>query len=373
MEREEIIAIVAEEMEQMIAADPSRFQGPPGVDGDSGYMGAMGANGRTRGLPLPAVRDRSILAEVDMINGMTVEEYNAKEQRRGSIVAKLHGYTPFDEGDTEESLKAEHLALTGEAYRTQEEEVAEQAAAQRERRDVEEQARLDADLQIISDAVAEGFMDCKAVRDALGFDGLKPNGAHYDSVGVAYRFIGESGEKIVPLIPNDGRAYYINGERKKISLALRTGIWPDAFAEVESYKYKWDADRVAREQKSWDDAQQAKDEYDQSKAEELAGLIARQEADRAQRAVEQAERHAQLDAARDAEIRLLIAEAEAADTRVMAPERKEQVMAKLRSYVAAGLPLNRNGLPKRKLLNEHAGEKIEGWEKRECWPETQGD
>ena len=308
-----------------------------------------------------------------MINGMTVEEYNAKERQRSSIVAKLHGYTPFDEGDTEESLKAEYFEITGEAYRTQEEEVAEQAAAQRERRDVEEQARMDVDLKTISDAVAEGFMDCKAVRDALGFDGLKPNGAHYDSVGVAYRFIGVSGETVVHLIPNDGRAYYINGERKKISLALRTGIWPDAFPSVLAYKEKWDADRAAREQQSWDDAQAKKDAFDKQKADELAELIARQEAALAQRAAEQTERYAQLDAARDAEILLLIAEADAADAQIMTPERKEQVTAKLRSYVAAGLPLNRHGLPPKAALNEYAGFGIEGWEKRECWPEVQGE
>ena len=45
----------------------------------------------------------------------------------------------------------------------------------------------------------------------------------------------------------------------------------------------------------------------------------------------------------------------------------------LRSYIAAGLPLNRNGLPPRKALNEHAGFRIEGWEKRECWPEAQAE
>ena len=59
-----------------------------------------------------------------MVDGMTVEEYNAREKQRASVVAKLHGYTPFDDGDTAESLKAEHLALTGEAYRSQEEEQA---------------------------------------------------------------------------------------------------------------------------------------------------------------------------------------------------------------------------------------------------------
>ena len=60
-------------------------------------------------------------------------------------------------------------------------------------RDAEYQAQMDADLQIIADAKANGFMDCRAVRDALGYDGLKANGSHYDSVGVAYRFISEAG------------------------------------------------------------------------------------------------------------------------------------------------------------------------------------
>ena len=180
------------------------------------------------------------------------------------------------------------------------------------------------------------------------------------------------GEAIVHLIPNDGRGYYINGERKKISLAQRTGIWPAAFPAVLAYKEKWDADRAAREKKSWDDAQALKDAYAKQKADELAELIARQDAALAQRAAEQAEHYAALDAARDAEILLLIAEADAADAQIMTPERKEQVTAKLRGYVAAGLPLNRNGLPPRKALNAHAGFSIEGWEKRECWPEVQG-
>ena len=45
-----------------------------------------------------------------MINGMSVENFNAREKRRASIVAKLHDYIPFGEGDTEESLKAQYLA-----------------------------------------------------------------------------------------------------------------------------------------------------------------------------------------------------------------------------------------------------------------------
>ena len=33
----------------------------------------------------------------------TVEDFNAREKRRASIVARLHGYTPWESGDTEEA------------------------------------------------------------------------------------------------------------------------------------------------------------------------------------------------------------------------------------------------------------------------------
>ena len=86
------------------------------------------------------------------------------------------------------------------------------------------------------------------------------------------------------------------------------------FARVLAAKEEWDADRAAREKKSWDDAQAAKDAFDKQKEEELAALIAQQNAARlAVRAAERAERYAQLDAARDAEIATLIAESEAED------------------------------------------------------------
>ena len=105
------------------------------------------------------------------------------------------------------------------------------------------------------------------------------------------------------------------------------------------------------------------------KAEALAALILKQTEERAARAAEQAERYAQIDAARDAEIQSLIAEADAADAQILTPARRAEVIAVLCSYTG---PLTKRGLPKRKPLNEHAGFRIEGWEKRECWPEVQG-
>ena len=53
----------------------------------------------------------------------------------------------------------------------------------------------------------------------------------------------------------------------------------------------------------------------------------------------------------------------------LTPARRADVLEALRSYTG---PLTKRGLPKRKPLNEHAGFRIEGWEKRECWPEAQG-
>ena len=132
-------------------------------------------------------------------------------------------------------------------------------------------------------------------------------------------------------------------------------------------KEKWDADRAAREKKSWDDAQAAKDAFDKQKADDLVELIAQQEAARVQRSVEQSKRYAQIYAARDEEIQRLIAEAEETEEQVIPADRRESIIAALRSYNG---PLTRNGLPKRRALNEHAGFKIEGWEKRECWPEA---
>ena len=298
-----------------------------------------------------------------MVNGMTVEEFNAHEKRRASIVAKLHGYIPFDEGDTEESLKAEFLELTGVAYRSQEEEQAANVEAVKERRQQRIEAQLDSDHAIIAEAKANGFMACRAIRDALGWDKPRPDGSYYSSMQVAFRWIEKAGEEVVYLIP-DGITDVTKSER--------TGCYPDAFARVLAVKEKRDADREAREQKSWDDAAAQKNAYDEQKADELAALILKQTQERGVHAAEQAERYAQIDAARDAEILLLIAEADAADAQILTPARRTEVMDALRSYIAAGLPLNRNGLPPRKALNAHAGFRIEGWEKRECWPEVQG-
>ena len=201
-----------------------------------------------------------------MINGMTVDEFNAREHRRASCVAKLHGFTPMEDGDTEESLKAEYLEFTGESYRSQEEEQADNLLAAKEERQQRIEAQLDGDHLIIDDAKANGFMDCRAVRDALGYDKPNAKGVYRSSMQVAFHWIEEADEEVVFLIP-DGITDVTKSER--------TGCYPDVFAHVLAVKEKWDADRAAREQKSWDDAQAQKNAYDRQKADELAERIAR--------------------------------------------------------------------------------------------------
>ena len=103
----------------------------------------------------------------------TAYEHNARERQRASVVAKLRGYVKFREGDTEEALKAQHLELTGEPYKTAEEEALAAHEANRAARDARYQESFDKAMSLISDAKANGFMDCRAVRDGLGFGQAK--------------------------------------------------------------------------------------------------------------------------------------------------------------------------------------------------------
>ena len=231
-------------------------------------------------------------------------------------------------------------------------------------RDAEERRgrRIDAQVQEEREAMqvakANGFMNCREIRDALGWDKPKADGSYYSPLGVAYRWIEDADEEVVYPLEEDGR--------RITSLTYRSGCWSTAFPHILAVKEKWDADRAGREQKAWDAAQAQKDAFDQQKADELRALMARQAVAREERMTERVGLYARIDAARDAEIQLLIAEAEEADEQVIPDDRRASIIAALRSYTG---PLTKNGLPKRAPLNEHAGFRIEGWEKRECWAE----
>ena len=99
------------------------------------------------------------------------------------------------------------------------------------------QALYDADLAIIADATATGFMDAKGVRDGLGWDKPGPNGSYYDSIGVTVRWVRDAGEELVYLLPDGGM--YMLGDppvRKTISKSLRIGVYRDVFERIKAYK-----------------------------------------------------------------------------------------------------------------------------------------
>ena len=91
-----------------------------------------------------------------------------------------------------------------------------QAAKEARQRRIEEQWL--ADYQIIADAKANGFMDCRAIRDALGWDKPNAKGVYRSSLSIAFHWIEEADEEVVWLIP-DGITDVTKSER--------TGCYPD--------------------------------------------------------------------------------------------------------------------------------------------------
>ena len=188
-----------------------------------------------------------------MPDEQTVEDFNAREKHRASIVARLHGYTPWETGDTEEALKAEYEALTGEAYRSREEEQAANLEAAKERRQQRIETQLDSDRQIIAEAKANGFQDCLAIRNALGWDKPAPNGSYYNAMQVAYRWIVDAGEEVVYLIP-DGSTDVPKGNRTGCypgRLRPRAGLQERVLRQAEARRLDASTWRSSRKPGRW--------------------------------------------------------------------------------------------------------------------------
>ena len=109
-------------------------------------------------------------------------------------------------------------------------------AERAEARDASYQAKMDADLATIAEAKANGFMDCTAIRNGLGWDEPAPNGSWRPAYQIAARFTRDAGEELVHVIPNDGSAYYIGGVRKRLALARRCGLYPEAFERTKAWR-----------------------------------------------------------------------------------------------------------------------------------------
>ena len=177
-----------------------------------------------------------------MIDGMTVEEYNARERRRGSIVAKLHGYTPLEESDTEEALQAEYLEITGEPYKTQAEEMEAKVKAAEETRAQRLAQREMLQRKAIADATSFGFRDCHAVFDALGYDRVNAGGHTRSILQVACKAIGDAGHEV---------EYIVADGYGSIPKAERIGCYADALPEIVAYQDALDA---ARRRDEWSQA-----------------------------------------------------------------------------------------------------------------------
>ena len=150
-----------------------------------------------------------------------------QELRRSNIQAKLNGYIPYEPGETEESLKAELTTITGKTFadRASELEAARQERAAA-REDVYRQA-YQAKLKLIEDAKAAGFKDCPDIVKSWGWSGLK--------WAAAYRWVRDAGEDIAYVFPEDGLGYYFDGQRKTVSKARYTGLYPAAYERVTLY------------------------------------------------------------------------------------------------------------------------------------------
>ena len=214
-------------------------------------------------------------------------------------------------------------------------------------------AEAEADGQIIAEATFNGFMNCRAVRDGLGFDQPKANGSYYSAMEVTYNFVIQAGEEIVTLIP-DG----ITDVRK----SERTGVYADTFTRVKAHKEAVYAERKWREWKeAMASALSSEPEYgaktdlmDWNVYIESLGPEPPQPDWQVLEAVKvKAE-------AREAHSRDLAA-ARTQDTF----ERDTAILVALRSYDG---PRNKRGLPRTKPLREHAGiPDISNDEKRRLW------
>ena len=141
-------------------------------------------------------------------------EWNAWERQRSSLIARLHGYTDYEPGDTFESLKAAYEAHIGGAYESREEEAARIREAGKAARDAKYKAARDAEWKIIEDAKAnDGFMDCVEITKSWGYSGLR--------WAIALKRTEMAGEPIVVLIP-DGQSVGVG----KIPVSQAQGLVP---------------------------------------------------------------------------------------------------------------------------------------------------
>ena len=206
------------------------------------------------------------------------------------------------------------------------------------------------------------------IRDALGWDKPRPGTVPtllgywaWPTAGLMMRM-----KKWCTCLEEDGQADHEFDISAPVAGLLTSRI---SWRSRKAYYAALDA----ASQKSWDDAQAAKDEFDRNRSRRNWPHLSRnrtptagQRADGTGRALRQPRRCPRRgNSTTDSRSRR---------TRTnRAPSlltRRASIIADLRTYIG---PLTKNRLPTRKGLNDHSNLKIKGWEKRECWPEAQND
>ena len=115
-------------------------------------------------------------------------------------------------------------------------------------REAEVTAQKQEEYDAIQIAKADGFMDCREIRDALGWDKPRPDGSYYSAMGVAYHWIDEADEEVVYVLEEDGR--------RITSLTYRSGCNGDRPSGTSWRSRRRTTQRLAaRDQASWDYAQ----------------------------------------------------------------------------------------------------------------------
>ena len=285
-----------------------------------------------------------------------------QEQRRAQLVAMLHGFTPIEDGATEDSLKAEYLEIMGDPYQTQEQEMAENRAAANAKRDRYYIDKYDKHLRMLEKAKENGFRNLSEIIRGLGYDTRKVSwqGAFFQA--------DRSGEEVVTLIP-DGQGYYIDGDRKTISKSKRWGVYAEAFDRIKAYHDEAEKLRLRKEwERNLAEAEAARvEEGDKTELMDWVAHIAAlmldepplpdlsvlEAAGNRRGAKDKAERQAK------AEERQEKAEERQEDEAQVA-----EIVASLPTYTG---PYNKRGLPKNADLSEHVGFKVTGRLKKAAW------
>ena len=198
-------------------------------------------------------------------------------------------------------------------------------------------------------------MDCRAVRDALGFDQPKANGSYYSSMEVTYNYAAKAGEEVVYLIP-DG---YTN-----VRKTYRTGLYTDAFARVKAHKDATDAKRAYDDwHRNMNQGLAARAKY--GAVTSLMDWDAYIEAFGPEPPAPRQEVIDRVNAAKAAEAEVE-RQVEIEDRRI-SNEDDEDIIEILLAHEWDESELNDNGLPRRNVLRNLLGRKLDNENKKRLW------